>query len=614
MKKLGMLLLTVLVLVSLTSVAFAAKPGDQVTVNISVTSNPGNAYTGGISFSYPKDALTFISLEELSKDVFIASESDVLLMNLNGISTGSKVAITFAVKENTPAGTYRVSASGYGFTDVDEQNVSVGVSGGSVTVEAAACKEHTWDAGTVTTAATCGKEGVMTFTCTACGEKKTEAIPALDHTWDKGAVTTEATCTTDGVKTFTCTECGEKKTEPIPATGHTPSTEATRVEPTCTKPGSISYVCTVCGEKVSGEEIPPIDHAWGKGVVTVEATCTENGMKTYTCTACGEKKTEPIPATGHTPSNEATRIEPTCTKPGSISYACTVCGEKVSGEVIPAKGHSWDAGVATTKPTCETDGVKTITCTACGEKKTEVISKLGHAWDKGNVTMQPTCTTDGVKTYTCANGGCTKTEVIPAKGHTAGEWVETKPATNSEEGEQKRYCTVCGEVLETQTIARKHPGYNMTVCSVGPRFRDVSNITTEWDMFTPIDISEDGVQRYDLIAGNMHVIGEVILTVADGSLTVTYEIPNGNIRQEKDEDFLSILPSLSSVESLDRNSMTAYKFGEPISIADDLGGDTKVLLYVHNRCNYSADTKVERFFGKGEEYTSLVEAMSALMD
>ncbi|MBQ6830670.1 MAG: leucine-rich repeat domain-containing protein, partial [Clostridia bacterium] len=39
-----------------------------------------------------------------------------------------------------------------------------------------------------------------------------------EHTWDEGKVTTEATATTTGVLTYTCTGCGETKTEVIPQT------------------------------------------------------------------------------------------------------------------------------------------------------------------------------------------------------------------------------------------------------------------------------------------------------------------------------------------------------------------------------------------------------------
>ena len=47
-----------------------------------------------------------------------------------------------------------------------------------------------------------------------------EVIDKADHTWDAGVVTTEATCTEDGVGTYTCTVCEMTKTEKIAATGH----------------------------------------------------------------------------------------------------------------------------------------------------------------------------------------------------------------------------------------------------------------------------------------------------------------------------------------------------------------------------------------------------------
>ena len=47
-------------------------------------------------------------------------------------------------------------------------------------------------------------------------------VGALGHAWDNGVVTMQPTETTEGVKTFTCTRCGEIKTESIPATGGQP--------------------------------------------------------------------------------------------------------------------------------------------------------------------------------------------------------------------------------------------------------------------------------------------------------------------------------------------------------------------------------------------------------
>ena len=122
------------------------------------------------------------------------------------------------------------------------------------------CTAHTHAFGewTVTTPATCTKDGVKTRTC-ACGETETQTIPATGHTFGDWEETTPATCTADGVETRTCSACGETETRAIPATGHT----------------------------------------FGAWTVTTPATCTEDGVESRTCSACGETETRAIPATGH---------------------------------------------------------------------------------------------------------------------------------------------------------------------------------------------------------------------------------------------------------------------------------------------------------------------------
>ena len=121
------------------------------------------------------------------------------------------------------------------------------------------CTAHTHAFGewTVTTPATCTKDGVKTRTC-ACGETETRAIPATGHSFGEWTVTAPATCTVDGMETRTCSACGETETRTIPATGHT----------------------------------------FGDWTVTTPATCTADGVETRSC-ACGETETRAIPATGH---------------------------------------------------------------------------------------------------------------------------------------------------------------------------------------------------------------------------------------------------------------------------------------------------------------------------
>ena len=81
----------------------------------------------------------------------------------------------------------------------------------------ATAHEHSYDA--VVTAPTCTEKGYTTHTC-ACGDSYVDTyVDALGHAWDNGKVTKEPTETETGVKTFTCTRCGETKTETIPATG-----------------------------------------------------------------------------------------------------------------------------------------------------------------------------------------------------------------------------------------------------------------------------------------------------------------------------------------------------------------------------------------------------------
>lgn len=74
-----------------------------------------------------------------------------------------------------------------------------------------------------TVPATCGADGRIDTVCANCGDViATEVIPATGphtHVWDEGTVTVAPTETTPGVRTYTCTVCGQTRTEIIPATG-----------------------------------------------------------------------------------------------------------------------------------------------------------------------------------------------------------------------------------------------------------------------------------------------------------------------------------------------------------------------------------------------------------
>ena len=149
-------------------------------------------------------------------------------------------------------------------------------------------------------AATCTETGLTEGKhCSVCGAILTvqEKTDALGHSWDNGKVTKQPTETETGVKAFTCTRCGETKTEVIPALSHEHSYKAVVTAPTCTAKGYTTHTCA-CGDSYVDAYTDALGHAWDEGKVTKAATETESGVKTFTCTRCGETKAEVIPATG----------------------------------------------------------------------------------------------------------------------------------------------------------------------------------------------------------------------------------------------------------------------------------------------------------------------------
>ena len=80
------------------------------------------------------------------------------------------------------------------------------------------CISHKWDAGVVTKEPTYTSTGTKKYTCTNCGETKTETIAKLvctSHVWDAGVVTKKPTYTSAGTKEYTCVNCGTTKTSSI---------------------------------------------------------------------------------------------------------------------------------------------------------------------------------------------------------------------------------------------------------------------------------------------------------------------------------------------------------------------------------------------------------------
>ena len=146
--------------------------------------------------------------------------------------------------------------------------------------------------------ATCMKAGYTgDMYCKDCGEKISsgEVIAKLAHTWDEGEVTTAPTCTKPGVRTYTCSVCKATRTETIKATGHLHTEIRNKKDASCTENGYTGDTyCKDCEELLKkGETVDVLGHQW-KETKRVEPSYTKDGQIIYLCNRCGEQKTETL--------------------------------------------------------------------------------------------------------------------------------------------------------------------------------------------------------------------------------------------------------------------------------------------------------------------------------
>ena len=162
--------------------------------------------------------------------------------------------------------------------------------------------EHQWNKDyTVDVEPTCTKEGKKSIHCVkddAIKPGSEETIPAKGHNWVL-TNTLAATEDKEGSNTYTCSVCGETKTEVIPKLKHEHHWNkdyTVDVESTCTKEGKKSIHCMKDDAIKPGSEetIPAKGHNWVL-TNTLAATEDKEGSNTYTCSVCGETKIEVIP-------------------------------------------------------------------------------------------------------------------------------------------------------------------------------------------------------------------------------------------------------------------------------------------------------------------------------
>ena len=381
---------------------------------------------------------------------------------------------------------------------------------------------HTHSYKAVVTAPTCTEKGYTTHTC-ACGDSYVDTYTdALGHAWDNGKVTKEPTETETGVKTFTCTRCGETKTEVIPATGVVasgtcgaegdgsnltwtldsegvltisgsggmhdydgPSSPPWYRSRSMVKSAVIADGVTSIGEwaffgcgSLTSVTIPNSVTSIGRyafyyctsltSVTIPDSVTSIGGSAFYNCTSLtdvyyagseAQWKAISISSTenddlltanihynyvSHTHSYKDVVTAPTCTEKGHTTHTCS-CGDSYVDTYTDPLGHDLkdDAAVAATCTTAGTTAGKH--CTRCDYKEgMETIAALGHDL-KDDAAVAATCTTAG----TTAGKHCTRCdykegmETIAALGHAWDEGMVTKEATETTQGSMTYTCTRC---------------------------------------------------------------------------------------------------------------------------------------------------------------------------
>lgn len=360
---------------------------------------------------------------------------------------------------------------------------------------------------TKTVAATCGKEGQRTLTCSLCSETKTETIAKLTkHNYK--STETPATCQAPGMSVAECTVCGHK-TETV-ISQKLPNCDPTNCEviiekaANCTEDGIQRNVCKTCGKDVYSfgfeSKIPKLGHTYerdnlqsneSKGITFYMGTCEAEGRYELECKeeGCGHKRTvtrdeyKELGEANLIPSYDVTKYddmelkqhkfplerndstEPTCTESGYDIYICEACGYEDKRAVYDPNGHFYvtkDAQLdvhykITLAPTCQNPGTMAYICTVCGEVATEAdfiktVPIIDHnIVDDENVcelfaSADATCTEAAYKIFTCsADPFCTE-----RKTFTYGDPLGHDPQRNGEvncstEGLTPYKCSRCGE-------------------------------------------------------------------------------------------------------------------------------------------------------------------------
>lgn len=322
------------------------------------------------------------------------------------------------------------------------------------------------------------------------------AADAADHTWGEwydGTYQEGEDGEIQNVKIRICSDCGVLQLED--GTVLTPSTdekleivdpdEPEQLAPGVNLDGNYDDQIAPCDSVGIHDGAHQFDYTGATNVKVwySRPTCTQTGSALVRCIKwwhvkfyipfkgwqessgqCDYSETHTINMAPHTWPSDGTVEQASPCVDGWKVWRCTVCNTELRRDKIGAKPHQYGDPI-TVKPTCEKGGKTYQKCSVCGDEHViETTAPLGHStdgvkWTKGDnsnvgwVVNQPYPCADGTKTRECDI--CHEKEIltVPAtEEHQLTDWIVTVEPTCTTTGTRVKKCTVCGNVVKTETI------------------------------------------------------------------------------------------------------------------------------------------------------------------
>lgn len=319
---------------------------------------------------------------------------------------------------------------------------------------------------------------------------------AADHTWGEwydGTYQEGEDGEIQNVKIRICSDCGVLQLED--GTVLTPSTdekleivdpdEPEQLAPGVNLDGNYDDQIAPCDSVGIHDGAHQFDYTGATNVKVwySRPTCTQTGSALVRCIKwwhvkfyipfkgwqessgqCDYSETHTINMAPHTWPSDGTVEQASPCVDGWKVWRCTVCNTELRRDKIGAKPHQYGDPI-TVKPTCEKGGKTYQKCSVCGDEHViETTAPLGHStdgvkWTKGDnsnvgwVVNQPYPCADGTKTRECDI--CHEKEIltVPAtEEHQLTDWIVTVEPTCTTTGTRVKKCTVCGNVVKTETI------------------------------------------------------------------------------------------------------------------------------------------------------------------